>query len=76
MESQLAQLWDGSKYALLIGAILNHIQTISEALLSFKSWGRESSEQPSNGTVAFTRLLAVQRKKASHQTKGEKPFCT
>jgi hypothetical protein len=36
VESQLAQLWDGFKMRPLIGAILNHIDTISEALLSFE----------------------------------------
>ena len=32
--SQTAQLWDGSKYALLIGAILNHTRDVYEAHLA------------------------------------------
>ena len=39
MEGQLAQLWDGSIYALLIDAILNHTETTSEALLSYLKLG-------------------------------------
>ena len=33
-KSQTAQMWDGSKYALLIGAILNHTRDVYEAHLA------------------------------------------